>query len=180
MGWRAGSEVPLLRGKGCRETKPSLSAVLGMGKSFLGSQGCGEDGRKVTRQSSAAPTWGRPAPCLSPTALQLGPNSPPTPSARPGSHEEREVQRRTGVGWGGWQPCSYGACKGQGRAGDGGLAAPARPPRPTVAQSTVAPMGPSRHPLRSQASGFLTLSCFLGTDFANPGECASLGHFCCC
>lgn len=25
--------------------------------------------------------------------------------------------------------------------------------------------------------GFLTLSCFLGTNFANPGECASLGYF---
>lgn len=162
MGWRAGSEVPLLRGKGCRETKPSLSAVLGMGESFLGSQGCGEDGGKVTRQSSAAPTWGRPAPCLSPTAPQLGPNSPPTPSARPGSHEEREVQRRTG-GWGGWQPCSYGACEGQGRAGDGGLAAPARPPRPAVARSTVAPMGPSRHPLRSQAS-----YSFLFNRFSDP------------
>ena len=145
------------------------------------------DGGKVTRQSSAAPTWGCPAPCLSPTAPQLGPNSPPTPSARPGSHEEREVQRRTG-GWGGWQPCSYGACEGQGRAGDGGLAAPTRPPRPTVARSTVAPHGSFQTPTATSSrlllsfclTGFLTLSCFLGTDFANPGECASLGHFCCC
>lgn len=58
-----------------------------------------EDG-EGDQDSPPLPPPGAPSPpTCPPTARSWGLTLPPTPSARPpGSHEEREVQRRTGVG----------------------------------------------------------------------------------
>lgn len=137
----------------------------------------------MTRQSSGRPHLG--APC--PPAPAAGPNSPPTPSPCPGSHEEKEVQRRTVR-----EGRSHAVTVRAGVRAELETVAWPRPPghpSPQRSDRQLPPHGSFQTPTAKSSPlllffclpGFLTLSCFLVNHprdfFANPRECASLGHF---